>query len=71
MNIPATFQKFTRCDMASNKEIEDRLTSMIKELKDIMKEREARMAELREEMLQIEQSNDQLQKTVESLLSNF
>ena len=57
--------------MASNKEIEDRLTAMIKELKDIMKEREARMAELKEEMLQIEQSNEQLQQTVESFLSGF
>lgn len=57
--------------MASNTELEDKLNSLLQELKTVMRSRQERIAALRAEIEAIERQNESLETTIAELLKAF
>jgi cell division protein FtsB len=57
--------------MATNDALEQRLNSLLQELKTVMRSRQERIAELRAEIEEIERQNETLEQTVTELLKSF
>ena len=57
--------------MASNTELEDKLNSLLQELKTVMRSRQERIAALRAEIEAIERQNESLETTIGELLKAF
>lgn len=57
--------------MASNTELEDKLNSLLQELKTVMRSRQERIAALRAEIEAIERQNESLETTIAELLKSF
>jgi cell division protein FtsB len=57
--------------VASNTELEDKLNSLLQELKTVMRSRQERIAALRAEIEAIERQNESLETTIAELLKAF
>jgi len=57
--------------VAGNDELENRLTSLLQELKTVMRSRQERIAALRAEIEAIERQNESLETTISELLKAF
>jgi len=57
--------------VASNTELEDKLNSLLQELKTVMRSRQERIAALRAEIEAIERQNESLETTIGELLKAF
>ena len=57
--------------MANNTELEDKLNSLLQELKTVMRSRQERISALRAEIEAIERQNESLETTIAELLKAF
>jgi cell division protein FtsB len=57
--------------VASNTELEDKLNSLLQELKTVMRSRQERISALRAEIEAIERQNESLETTISELLKAF
>ena len=58
-------------DEASEADLSGRLATVLEEIRDVMEKRKQRIEELRQEITQIENDNDDLEKTITELLDSF
>ena len=58
-------------DEASEADLSGRLATVLEEIRDVMEKRKQRIAELRQEITEIENDNDDLEKTISELLDSF
>ena len=58
-------------DEMNEADLSGRLATVLEEIRDVMEKRKQRIEELREEITQIENDNDDLEKTITELLDSF
>jgi septal ring factor EnvC (AmiA/AmiB activator) len=58
-------------DDVSEADLSGRLATVLEEIRDVMEKRKQRIEELRQEITQIENDNDDLEKTISELLDSF
>jgi uncharacterized protein Yka (UPF0111/DUF47 family) len=55
----------------SEADLSGRLATVLEEIRDVMEKRKQRIEELRQEITNIENDNDELEKTISELLDSF
>jgi uncharacterized protein Yka (UPF0111/DUF47 family) len=55
----------------SEVDLSGRLATVLEEIRDVMEKRKQRIEELRQEITNIENDNDELEKTISELLDSF
>ena len=55
----------------SEVDLSGRLAAVLEEIRDVMEKRKQRIEELRQEITNIENDNDELEKTISELLDSF
>jgi uncharacterized protein Yka (UPF0111/DUF47 family) len=55
----------------SEADLSGRLATVLEEIRDVMEKRKQRIEELRQEITNIENDNDELEKTITELLDSF
>ncbi|MGB1867481.1 MAG: hypothetical protein ACPHK4_06485 [Candidatus Puniceispirillaceae bacterium] len=74
--IPGTDEADERVEIMAEEEVSEadlsgRLATVLEEIRDVMEKRKQRIEELRQEITNIENDNEELEKTISELLDSF
>ena len=74
--IPDTDEADERVEIMAEEDVSEadlsgRLATVLEEIRDVMEKRKQRIEELRQEITNIENDNDELEKTISELLDSF
>ena len=74
--IPGTDEADERVEIMAEEDVSEadlsgRLATVLEEIRDVMEKRKQRIEELRQEITNIENDNEELEKTISELLDSF